>query len=71
MQSIENIKKLFSKEYWKYSVIVIWLLVGIGILQFDPWGWIGIFVFLPFLSFLIFLIVFSLFAKKDVKDVAS
>jgi hypothetical protein len=71
MDSIENLKKLFVKENWKYTVITVWLLVGVGVIQFDPWGWIGIGVFLPFLTFLMYIFIFSLFVKRDVKEVKS
>jgi len=69
MDTIENLKKLGKKENWKYLVILIWLLIGVGVFQFEPI--IGVIIFLPFLTFLMFLFLLSIFAKKDVKEITS
>ena len=71
MDTIDNLKKLFLKENWRYLVLVIWLIVGIGLIQFQTTRLIGLLSFLPFLAFLMYLFLFSLFAKKDVKEVAT
>ncbi|TFG21998.1 MAG: hypothetical protein EU533_04780 [Promethearchaeota archaeon] len=70
MDSIDNLKKLFLKENWRYLVLVIWLLVGVGLIQFKTTRLVGLISFLPFLTFLMYLFLFSLFAKKDVQEVA-
>ena len=70
MDSIDNLKKLFLKQNWRYLVLVIWLLVGVGLVQFEYTRLIGLISFLPFLTFLMYLFLFSLFAKKDVQEVA-
>ena len=70
MDSIDNLKKLFLKENWKYLFLVIWLLVGVGLIQFRTTRLVGLISFLPFLTFLMYLFLFSLFAKKDVQEVA-
>jgi len=69
MDSIDNLKKLGKKENWKYLVVLIWLLIGVGVFQFEPI--IGVIIFLPFLTFLMFLFLMSLIAKKDVKEIAT
>ncbi|MHA1375256.1 MAG: hypothetical protein ACTSR7_13300, partial [Promethearchaeota archaeon] len=71
MDTIDNLKKLFLRENWRYLVLVIWLLVGVGLVQFEVTRLIGLLSFLPFLAFLMYLFIFSLFAKKDVKEVAT
>ena len=74
MEIIENLKKLGKKENWRYLVIVIWLLIGIVIIQlpafggFDLFPIIGIIIFLPFLTFLMFLFLLSLISKKDITE---
>ena len=70
MDSIDNLKKLFLKQNWRYLVLVIWLLVGVGLVQFEYTRLIGLISFLPFLTFLMYLFLFSLFSKKDVQEVA-
>ena len=70
MDSIDNLKKLFLKENWRYLVLVIWLLVGVGLVQFNYTRLIGLISFLPFLTFLMYLFLYSLFAKKDIQEVA-
>ena len=71
MDTIDNLKKLFLRENWRYLVLVIWLIVGVGLVQFEVTRLIGLISFLPFLAFLMYLFLFSLFAKKDVKEVAT
>ncbi len=66
MDTIDNLKKLFSKEYWRYSVLVVWLLIGISVIQF--WPIAGIIIFLPFLTFLLFLYLLSIFSKKNIEE---
>jgi hypothetical protein len=70
MDSIDNLKKLFLKGNWRYLVLVIWLLVGVGLVQFEYTRLVGLISFLPFLTFLMYLFLFSLFSKKDVQEVA-
>lgn len=70
MDTIDNLKKLFLKENWRYLVLVLWLLVGVGLIQFKTTRLVGLISFLPFLTFLMYLFLFSLFAKKDVQEVA-
>ena len=71
MDTIDNLKKLFLRENWRYLILVIWLIVGVGLVQFEVTRLIGLLSFLPFLAFLMYLFIFSLFAKKDVKEVAT
>ncbi len=71
MDTIDNLKKLFLKENWRYLVLVIWLLVGVGLVQFEYTRIIGLISFLPFLTFLMYLFLYSLFIKKDVQEVAT
>jgi len=71
MDSIDNLKKLFLKENWRYLVLVIWLIVGVGLVQFESTRLIGLISFLPFLTFLMFLFLYTLFIKKDVQKVAT
>ena len=71
MDTIDNLKKLFLRENWRYLILVLWLMVGIGLVQFRTTRFIGLLSFLPFLAFLMYLFLFSLFAKKDVKEVAT
>ncbi|MFX0036435.1 MAG: hypothetical protein ACFE9I_12450 [Candidatus Hermodarchaeota archaeon] len=66
MEIIDNIKKLFKKENWRLLVLVLWLLIGVTIIQFLPI--VGIFIFLPFLTFLMFLYLLSLVSKKNVME---
>ncbi|MFX1313199.1 MAG: hypothetical protein ACFFHD_11390 [Promethearchaeota archaeon] len=71
MEIIENLKKLGKKENWRYLVLVIWLLIGIVIIQlpgFNLFPIIGIIIFLPFLTFLMFLFLLSLISKKDITE---
>jgi len=74
MEIIENLKKLGKKENWRYLVLVIWLLIGIVIIQLPVFGGfnlfpiIGIIIFLPFLTFLMFLFLLSLISKKDITE---
>ncbi|MFX1275092.1 MAG: hypothetical protein ACFFBP_06385 [Promethearchaeota archaeon] len=65
MLIIDNLKLLFKKENRLYLIIVIWLLVGIIIIDFFPI--IGIFIFIPYLAFLMFLYLLSLVSKKDIR----
>ena len=53
MEIIDNLKKIFSKENWRLAALVIWLLVGVVVIQFHAIA--GIIIFLPFLTFLMFL----------------
>jgi hypothetical protein len=69
MEIIENLKKLFKKENWRLSVLVLWLLVGVSIIQFLPIA--GIIIFLPYLTFLVFLFLLSLATKKNVLEYKS
>ncbi|MCJ7650743.1 MAG: hypothetical protein MUP85_19200 [Candidatus Lokiarchaeota archaeon] len=71
MDTIDNLKKLFLRENWRYLILVIWLIVGIGLIQFKTTRFIGLLSFLPFLAFLMYLVIFSLIAKKDVTEVAT
>jgi hypothetical protein len=64
MEIIDNLKKIFKKDNWRLSVLVIWLLVGVSIIQFLPI--VGIIIFLPYLTFLIFLFLLSLATKKNI-----
>ncbi|MHA1915729.1 MAG: hypothetical protein ACW986_08540 [Promethearchaeota archaeon] len=72
MEIIENLKKLGERENWKYLFLVIWLLIGITVIQFpsigdfDLFPIIGIIIFLPFLTFLMFLLIFSFISKKSI-----
>ncbi|MFX1391111.1 MAG: hypothetical protein ACFE9Z_13685 [Promethearchaeota archaeon] len=66
METINNLKKLFKKENWRLLALVIWLLVGVTIIQFLPI--VGIFIFLPFLTFLMFLYLLSIISKKNVLE---
>ena len=71
MDTIDNLKKLFLRENWKYLVLVIWLLVGVGLIQFRTTRLVGLISFLPFLTFLMYLFLYSLFAKRDIQEVPS
>ena len=62
MEITDNLKKLFKKDNWKLAVLVLWLLVGVSIIQFLPL--VGIIIFLPYLTFLMFLFLLSLGTKK-------
>ena len=62
MGTIENIKLLFIKENWRYSILLWWLIGGIGFMRFLPI--VGIFIFFPLLAFLVFLLFFSMVSKK-------
>ena len=64
MEIVDNLKKLFKKENWRLSVLVLWLLIGVSIIQFLPI--IGIIIFLPYLTFLMFLFLLSIATKKDI-----
>ena len=70
MDTIDNLKKLFLKGNWRYLILVIWLLVGVGLVQFEYTRLVGLISFLPFLTFLMYLFLFSIFSKKDVQEVA-
>ena len=70
MDTIDNLKKLFLKENWRYLVLVLWLIVGVGLIQFKTTRLIGLISFLPFLTFLMYLFLYSLFAKRDIQEVA-
>ncbi|UCC20608.1 MAG: hypothetical protein JSV62_04790 [Promethearchaeota archaeon] len=63
---IDNLKKIFVKENWRLLILVIWLLIGVAIIQFLPI--VGIFIFLPFLTFLMFLFLVSLASRKNVLE---
>ena len=69
MDFIDNLKKLGKKENWKYLYLVVWLMVGVIVIQFNPL--IGIIIFLPLLPFVMFLFIFSLIAKKDITTIAT
>lgn len=69
MDFIDNLKKLGKKENWKYLYLVIWLMIGVTVIQFFPI--IGIVIFLPLLPFLMFLFILSLIAKKDITKIAT
>ncbi|MHA1669412.1 MAG: hypothetical protein ACTSV5_02415 [Promethearchaeota archaeon] len=71
MDTIDNLKKLFLRENWRYLILVIWLIVGVGLVQFKTTRLIGLLSFLPFLAFLMYLLIFSLIAKKDINEVAT
>ncbi len=66
MGTIENIRNLFAKNNWRYSVLVVWLIGGIGFMRFFPV--VGVFIFLPMLAFLVFLLFLSLISKKNVEE---
>ncbi|MFX0040596.1 MAG: hypothetical protein ACFFCY_08845 [Promethearchaeota archaeon] len=66
MEIIDNLKKLFKKENWRLSVLVLWLLMGVIIIQFLPI--VGIIIFLPYLTFLMFLFLLSLATRKNVME---
>lgn len=69
MGVIENIKLLFSIKNWRYSVLTVWLIVGIGFMRFFPV--VGTFIFLPLLAFLCFCVFFSLISKKNIEEYPS
>ena len=69
MGFIDNLKKLGKKENWKYLYLVIWLMIGVIVIQFFPI--IGIVIFLPLLPFLMFLFILSLIAKKNITEIAT
>ena len=66
MEIIDNLKKIFKKENWRLATLVIWLLVGVVIIQFLPM--IGIIIFLPYLTFLMFLFLLSLATKQNIME---
>ncbi|MHA1725068.1 MAG: hypothetical protein ACTSXH_09560 [Promethearchaeota archaeon] len=66
MGTIENIKLLFIKENWRYSILLWWLIGGIGFMRFLPI--VGIFIFFPLLAFLVFLLFFSMVSKKNIEE---
>ncbi|MHA2183516.1 MAG: hypothetical protein ACXAAI_00850 [Promethearchaeota archaeon] len=72
MEIIENLKTLGKRENWKYLVLIIWLIIGVTVIQFpsigdfDLFPIIGIIIFLPFLTFLMFLLIFSFISKKSI-----
>jgi len=61
-----DFKKIIEKENRLYLVLVVWLLIGVVIINFLPI--VGIIVFLPFLTFLLFLYLFSLVVKKNLTE---
>jgi len=73
----EDIRKLFRKENWRYSFLVVWLAVGLTFLAFSSnvnnaifniMAIIGVFILLPLLAFLMFLWFLSIFSKKDIEE---
>ena len=66
MEIMDNLKKLFKKENWRLFALVIWLLIGVAIIQFLPI--IGIFIFLPYLTLLMFLFLLSLATRKNILE---
>ncbi|MFX0007945.1 MAG: hypothetical protein ACFFAV_14655 [Candidatus Hermodarchaeota archaeon] len=66
MEIIDNLKKIFKKENWRLATLVIWLLVGVVIIQFLPI--VGIIIFLPYLTFLMFLLLLSLATKQNIME---
>ncbi|MHA1804460.1 MAG: hypothetical protein ACTSU4_07985 [Promethearchaeota archaeon] len=66
MGVFENLKLLFIKENWRYTILLCWLIGGIGFMRFLPV--VGIFIFLPLLAFLVFLLFFSMVSKKNIED---
>ncbi|MFX0003496.1 MAG: hypothetical protein ACFE9C_02800 [Candidatus Hodarchaeota archaeon] len=66
MEIIDNLKRIFKKENWRLSVLVLWLLVGVIIIQFLPI--VGIIIFLPYLTFLMFLFLLSLATRKNIME---
>ncbi len=69
MGTIENLQNLFSRENWRYSALLFWLILGILFMEFVPI--IGVFIFLPLLAFLVFLFFFSLAVKKNIEEYPS
>ncbi|MFX0024688.1 MAG: hypothetical protein ACFE9S_20440 [Candidatus Hermodarchaeota archaeon] len=66
MEIIDNLKKIFKKENWRLATLVIWLLVGVVVIQFLPI--VGIIIFLPYLTFLMFLFLLSLATRKNIME---
>ncbi len=60
-----DLLELKNKENRIYLLLVIWLLIGYGLMQFLPL--IGVFVMLPLLSFMFFLYIIVLIWKTDLK----
>lgn len=66
MEIIDNLKKIFKKENWRLAILVLWLLVGVIVIQFLPIA--GIIIFLPYLTFLMFLFLLSLGTRKNIME---
>ncbi|MFX1378311.1 MAG: hypothetical protein ACFFA4_04390 [Promethearchaeota archaeon] len=66
MEIIDNLKKIFKKENWRLTILVLWLLIGVIVIQFLPI--VGIIIFLPYLTFLMFLFLLSLATRKNVME---
>jgi len=64
-----ELKQLLKFENWKFSVLLLWLMAGIGFMEFFPL--VGIIIFLPFLAFVMFLLLLSLVSKKNVQEYAA
>ena len=71
---IKNLHKLGEKENRLFLILVLWLIIGITIIQIGNMVidlyivFIGILVLLPSMAFLFFLYLFTFISKKDIRE---
>ncbi|TXT61554.1 MAG: conserved membrane protein of unknown function [Promethearchaeota archaeon] len=69
--AFDDLRRFFEKENWRYSFLLIWLLIGLFFLAFSSITSLvitGIFILLPLLAFLMFLFLLSIFSKKNIEE---
>ena len=74
-----DLGRLFKKDYRIFLILIIWLLIGFTLFQFDIFLFragetditLGYIVFLPLIVFSIALVLIALFTKKDLTELSS
>ena len=74
-----DLGRLFKKDYRIFLILVIWLLIGFTIFQFDIVLFrgaqfditLGFIVFLPLIGFCLVLVLIALFTKKDLTTLST
>ena len=67
-----ELKLLFNKEYRVYLILIIWLLIGFTIYQFqgEIFMIIGTIIFLPLMAITLIFLLVALFFKKRIHEMS-
>lgn len=67
---IEDLKKLGEREYRVFLILIIWLLIGFTLFQFQTIEYLGIIVFFPLIGVCAVLSFVAIALRKDLKKLS-